>query len=172
MRQISVTGLFRHYGIRSVLEIGAYITPVCRISKDDGIHHILVEPFAKETSCPNSTLVRKSLSDKDSYSHFFIGLPEPRAIVALGIDYPKPEDIGYLANYTSLIVLETPHTYEQGSQRLDIAMKECLKTNPRLKVIADFELNDRTEKIENVGEYLHMLNRRIVVLSDHEINPI
>jgi len=173
MRQISVTGLLRHYGIRSVLEIGAYITPVCSIARDNNMSHVLVEPFAKGTSCPNAVMIKAKVSDKDSYERAFLNLPEPRAIVALGINYPSSEDIGYLSNHAQLVVLESPHTYGPGTEDLEKALKACLKVNNKLKVVTDFELNDRTkEDTEGMDKHEHMHTRRIVVLAERKVKPL
>jgi len=172
MRQITVLGLLRNYHIRSVLEIGCYITPVCRVAMDEDIDYVLVEPFAEELPCQRAQLVKAEVHKREHYSKLFLQLPQPRAIVALGMDYPHSSDISFAAMEASLVVLEAPHTYTNATDKMQEAAASCMQRNKSLKVIADFEMNDRTAPEKHYPGKKHLHTRRMVVLADRDIRII
>jgi len=166
MRQLTAAGVLAHWGIRTVLEIGSYHTPVCRVmSANSNVEHVLVEPGAA-TACARAVLKVCAVAETSCYLPAAVTQPGPRALVALGIGYDltpllTKESLVHL----DLIILEAASTWQEGSSHLKAARSAALHHG--FQLISDFEMLDQEpySSLVEPEKHAHQQRRHVLVLS-------
>jgi hypothetical protein len=83
--------------------------------------------------------------------------PGPRAVVALGIDYPGSERMSELTHDTDLYIFESPHTYDTGTSQMSDLVERVLSDDQSFRKIMDFNIDDNTDHENPNAKSRHMV---------------
>lgn len=165
-RQLIATGFLKSKGIKTVIEIGGYCTPVCRYAPD--IKYINIDPFVNShpAICKNATLIRKGFENVKLSD---LPIEKPYAVVMIGIGWDNMRNkLKTIANDkflneaikgASVIVAEATYTAKWTSEQAEVIEKLSYKHGLKKKIDLDVDIQGKRPMANVYNRHLRIFAR-------------